>query len=177
VPTLQTLRDEHGDSSSMAVLTGRDILYLVHVSTKRRIRLGANVGTRFAAHATSLGRAILAFQPEEDIEAFLAGAPFQKFTDFTITGAGELREELAETRRSGFASAKDELDFGIVSIAVPIFDENRRAIAAINCSTSTTRVSREDLISTRLPGLQEAAREIERALKRWPALVHSLHPT
>src|ERR1700709_1555837 len=61
-PHLQAVRDETGDSSSLAVLSGFDILYLVHVSTNRMVRLAAGVGTRYPAYATSLGRAMLAFE-------------------------------------------------------------------------------------------------------------------
>ena len=53
--------DQTGDSASLAVLSGAEILYVAHVSTNRRIRLGANVGTRFPVHATSLGKVLLAF--------------------------------------------------------------------------------------------------------------------
>src|SRR3569623_2715054 len=73
-PYLQAVRDETGDSSSMAVLSGHAILYLAHVSTNRRIRLGASVGTRFPAYATSLGKVLLAIQDQEAIAAFLAAA-------------------------------------------------------------------------------------------------------
>jgi len=59
---------------------------------------------------------------------------------------------------------------------VPVFDAERRIAAAINCSTSTTRVSREELVETRLPLLQRAAGEIEEALRRWPFLSHALRP-
>jgi IclR family transcriptional regulator, pca regulon regulatory protein len=178
VPPLQALRDEMGDSASMAVIAGRDILYLSHVSTNRRITLGANVGTRFPLHATSMGKAILAHRPQEEIDAFLADAPFQRFTERTVNEAEPLRARLARVREQGFDSALDELDFGIVSVAVPIFDADRNAIAAINCSTSTTRISQDELIRTRLPGLRAAAQEIQQALRRWPALLHSLagHP-
>lgn len=175
VPPLQVLRDETGDSASMAVLAGTDILYLAHVSTNRRIRLGANVGTRFPAHATSLGKAILAFRPETEIESFLASGSRTRFTERTVTDADALRSRLARVRENGFDSALDELDFGIVSVAVPIFDDKRQAIAAINCSTSTTRISQDELVRTRLPGLRDAAQEIQQALKRWPALIHALH--
>ena len=70
--------------------------------------------------------------------------------------------------------AFDELDFGIVSVAVPVFDASRRPIAAVNCSTSTTQISQDDLITSRLPLLREAAAEIEAALRRWPSLAHAL---
>ncbi|MEZ6023362.1 MAG: helix-turn-helix domain-containing protein [Hyphomonadaceae bacterium] len=72
LPALQKLRDETGDSSSMAVLSGHDILYVAHVSTTRPIRLSANVGTRFPVHATSLGKVLLAFQAEDVIDHYLA---------------------------------------------------------------------------------------------------------
>lgn len=175
-PHLQAVRDETGDSSSMAVLSGHDILYLAHVSTNRRIRLGASVGTRFPAYATSLGKVLLAWQDDEAIDAYLASAALERLTEHTITSRTELKKRLREVRVQGHDSAQDELDYGIVSVAVPVFDADRRIAAAINCSTSTTRVSREELVKTRLPLLNEAAREIEDALRRWPFLSHSLRP-
>lgn len=173
-PALQALRDDTGDSASMSVLSGREILYIAHVSTNRHIRLGANVGTRFPVHATSMGAAIMAFRPEAEIEAFLSIAPFERYTDKTLTDASALRARLSQVREHGVASALDELDYGIVSVAVPLFDAQRQVVAAINCSTTTSRISQEEMIETRLPGLQQAAREIEIALRRWPALLHTL---
>lgn len=173
-PHLQALRDETGDSASMAVLSGNDVLYLAHVSTNRRIRLGAGVGTRFPAYATSLGKVLLAFGGETAVDDYLASAELAPLTEKSITSARELRTHLQAARKSGFASTQDELDYGIVSVAVPVLGEDRKAAAAINCSTSTTRVSRDELVRTRVPLLQEAAREIEAALRRWPFLSHSL---
>jgi IclR family pca regulon transcriptional regulator len=175
-PHLQAVRDETGDSSSMAVLSGDDILYIAHVSTNRRIRLGASVGTRFPAYATSLGKVLLAFQEDEAIESYLRSAELTRLTEHTIISKTELRKRLREARSNGYDSAQDELDYGIVSVAVPVFDRERQIAAAINCSTSTTRVSREELVRTRLPLLQQAAREVEEALRRWPFLSHSLRP-
>lgn len=174
LPPLQKLRDDTGDSSSMAVLSGTDILYVAHVSTNRRIRLGANVGTRFPAHATSLGKVLLAFQQEQVIAKYMAIADLQRFTERTVTSADVMAQRLQGVRETGYDSALDELDYGIVSVAVPVFDGNRKAIAAINCSTSTTRISQDELVRTRLPMLREAAAEIGNALQRWPTLMHSL---
>ena len=175
-PHLQAVRDETGDSSSMAVLSGHDILYIAHVSTNRRIRLGASVGTRFPAYATSLGKVLLAFQDDAAIEAYLGEVELTRLTEHTITSKTELRRRLREARVNGYDSAQDELDYGIVSVAVPVFDNERQVAAAINCSTSTTRISRDELVRTRLPLLLNAAREIEDALRRWPFLSHSLRP-
>lgn len=175
-PHLQVLRDETGDSASMAVLSGPDILYIAHVSTNRRIRLGATVGTRFPAYATSLGKALLAWQDDAKLDAYLESVELTRFTDHTVTAKTELRKKLREVRTQGYASAQDELDYGIVSVAVPVFDADRQIAASINCSTSTTRISQEELVRTRLPLLRQAAHEIEDALRRWPFLSHSLRP-
>ena len=176
LPPLQGLRDQTGDSASLAVLSGAEILYVAHVSTDRRFRVAAGVGTRFPFHATSLGKALAAHLPEGERAALLAGAPFQRFTERTVTDGTALAERLDLITQRGYDSALDELDYGIVSVAVPIFGRDKRVIAAINCSTSTTRISQDELVRTRLPLLRGAAGEIEASLRRWPALEASLRP-
>lgn len=174
LPALQHVRDQTGDSASLAVMSGTDILYVAHVSTDRRFRLAANVGTRFPFHATSLGKAMVAHMDEPARERTLASATFERFTERTTTDPEAIHKRLEAIRERGYDSALDELDYGIVSVAVPLFDRDRRVIAAINCSTSTTRISQDELVRTRLPLLRGAAGEIEGALRRWPALEASL---
>ncbi|MEE4199639.1 IclR family transcriptional regulator domain-containing protein [Erythrobacter sp.] len=174
LPPLQALRDQTGDSASLAVISGSDILYVAHVTTDRRFRLAANAGTRFPFHATSLGKAMVAYFPEDAQRTLLDAAPFDRFTERTITEDTAMAERLRVVRERGYDSALDELDYGIVSVAVPVFTRERRVIAAINCSTSTTRISQDELVRTRLPLLRSAAGEIESALRRWPALEASL---
>ncbi len=173
LPPLQHMRDQTGDSASLAVLSGSDILYVTHVSTDRRFRLATGVGTRYPFHATSMGKVMVAFRTEPEIDALLAHAPLTRFTERTITDADVLRDRLSLVRERGYDSALDELDYGIVSVAVPIRDRSGRAIAAINCSTSTTRMSQDELVRTRMPLLTRAAEEIGEAMHRWPALLHA----
>ena len=174
-PHLQAVRDETGDSSSLAVLSGQDILYLVHVSTNRMVRLAAGIGTRFPAYATSLGRAILAFEDPEVRGRYVDTCNLTAFTEHTVASRGELQQLLAQVRRDGYSAVKDELDYGLISIAVPILDDGGRAMAAINCSTSTSRVGLDELARTRLPILHSAARHIETAIRRQPFLLRSVH--
>jgi IclR family transcriptional regulator, pca regulon regulatory protein len=176
LPPLQGLRDQTGDSASLAVLSGTDILYVAHVSTDRRFRVAAGVGTRFPFHATSLGKALAAFLPEDERSTLLARAPYQRFTERTVTDRPAMADRLHLISERGYDSALDELDYGIVSVAVPIFGRDKRVIASINCSTSTTRISQDELVRTRLPLLRAAAGEIEASLRRWPALEASMRP-
>jgi IclR family pca regulon transcriptional regulator len=173
-PHLQEVRDATGDSTSLAVLSHFDILYLVHVSTNRMIRLAAGFGTRFPAHPTSLGRVLLAWQAPETLEEYFAGVTLERLTDKTVTSKSSLRRILQETRQMGYTSVQDELDYGIVSVAVPVFGNNDEILAAINCSTATTRVTEAEMVESRLPQLRAAAKRIENELHRYPTLAHSI---
>lgn len=173
-PYLQAVRDKTGDSSSLAVLSHFDILYLVHVSTNRMVRLVAGFGTRFPAYPTSLGRVLLAYQPDERIEEYLRLVELRKLTTKTVTSRSKLRKILKDCRKNGFASIQDELDYGIVSVAVPILGPDGKILAAINCSTATTRVNEAKMTENRLPLLRKAANKIELELQRYPILIHSI---
>ena len=173
-PHLQEVRDRTGDSSSLAVLSQNDILYLVHVCTNRMIRLAAGVGTRFPAYPTSLGRVLLAGLSDKEIDEYLKHVELRALTDKTTTSATKLRQILKQVRKKGYASVQDELDYGIVSVAVPIVNDRGETLAAINCSTATTRITQEEMIRSRLPVLQEGARRIDMELRRYPMLVHSV---
>lgn len=173
-PLLQKLRDETGDSASLAVLSGDDILYLVHVSTRRMIRLVAGFGTRFPAYPTSLGRVLLAYQSPAYLTDYMKNLTLEKLTSQTVSTKEKLRKLLKDCRADGFASVEDELDYGIVSVAVPILDANGDILAAINCSTATSRVRRPDMIESRLPLLRETAKAVENELRRYPILEHSI---
>lgn len=173
-PHLQEVRDRTGDSSSLAVLSHEDILYLVHVSTNRMIRLVAGVGTRFPAYATSLGRVMLAYRSDQQISDYLRDANIRKLTSKTVTSRSQLQRILKTVRKQGYAAIQDELDYGIVSIAVPVRRETGEVLAAINCSTATTRVDKDEIAKTRLQPLLEAAHRIEVELRRYPILAHSI---
>jgi IclR family pca regulon transcriptional regulator len=173
-PYLQEVRDKTGDSSSLAVLAETEILYLVHVSTNRMVRVPCTVGTRFPAYPTSLGRALLAYQPKEIMDDYFRKVRFSAFTEKTVTSKSALRNILASVRDERCAAIEDELDYGVVSVAVPIFNSDNQVIAAVNCSTSTARADKNEMTTTRLPVLREAARSIEIELRRYPMLAHSM---
>ena len=173
-PYLQDVRDRTGDSTSLAVLSRNEILYLVHISTNRMIRVMASLGTRFPAYPTSLGRVLLAYQSRDFIRQYLSEVELQKLTDKTVTSRRKLEAILKRCRQDGYTSIQDELDYGIVSVAVPVLSPDGDILAAINCSTATTRVTEDEMVTTRLPALKAAAAKIEMELRRYPILVHSI---
>ena len=173
-PFLQDLVNEVGGSSSVTILDDLHIVYLAHASANRAIRLTAGVAARYPAYPTSMGRVLLAFQPDWVIDAYFSRATLSKLTEHTETNAAALRRILREARTKGYASIQDELDYGIVSVAVPILAADGTIVAAANCADVTTRLSREEIVRMRLPSLRQAVRRIEGMLRQYPELANSV---
>jgi IclR family pca regulon transcriptional regulator len=173
-PFLQDLVNDVGGSSSVTILDDLQIVYLAHASANRAIRLTAGVAARYPAYATSMGRVLLAFQPDWVIDAYFARAVLRKLTEHTEVTPSALRRILKETRTKGYTAIQDELDHGIVSVALPIFSADGTIVAAANCADVTTRLSKTEIVQKRLPALREAVRRVEGMLRQYPELANSV---
>ena len=160
-PHLEDLVAQTRESSSVAVLDGEEIVYVVRVPTKRIMTAAINVGTRFPAYATSMGRVLLAHLPDDQLDAYLNNTRLEPITKRTITDPGRLREILGAGRAQGFVMTDQELEEGLRSAAVPIRDANGAVVAAMNVSTHASRVNMEELRRDLLPQLIDTARLIE----------------
>lgn len=165
-PHLEQLAEDVGESSSVAVLDGADIVYVARVATHRIMSAAIQVGTRFPAAATSMGRAVLAHVPDGEREAFLAAVTLAPLTPRTITDKGRLRAELDVVREQGWVLVDQELEEGLRSIAAPLCDAAGRVVAAVNVSAPVRRGPVEEMVSEFLPPLLRASREIEADLAR-----------
>ena len=170
---LREIVDAVGDSASLAVLEGSDVLYLCHAASRRTIRLAAEIGARFPAYATSLGRAMLAHLEPSALDQYLEITELKPLTERTVTDPARLRAVLMTIKVNGYAATEDELDYGLASVAVPIM-VGGRAVAAINSSANSARMSKDDLARDRLAILRRTASAIARALEQSPTLLHSL---
>jgi IclR family transcriptional regulator, pca regulon regulatory protein len=175
-PFVQDIVNEVGGSSSVTVLDDDDIVYLATASQNRAIRLTAGAGARYPAYATAMGRVLLAFQPDEVRAAYLARGPFRKLTEHTETNPAALRRIFKTVRDTGYALIQDELDYGLVSLALPIMGPNRTVVAAANCSDVTNRLDKDALVQQRLPALRRAVKRIEQMLAQFPELAASVMP-
>lgn len=163
-PYMEAVVAELHESCSLSVLDGRDIVYVGRVPTKRIMSVNLVVGSRLPAHATSMGKVLLAHADEATLDAFFAGPPLQPLTRRTICGEAALRQTLVEVRRLGWAGADQESEEGIRSVGAPVWDRRQRVVAAINVSAHATRVSQQELWERYLPVLLNAAQSISRAL-------------
>jgi IclR family transcriptional regulator, pca regulon regulatory protein len=165
-PHLERLAAELRESSSVSVLDGDEIVYVGRVPTSRIMRVAINVGTRFPAYATSMGRVLLAGLPDDELTAYLDRAEIRPLTPRAIDNAEDLEQELGKVREQGWALVDQELEEGLRSIAAPVRDAGGRTIAAVNVSAHASRVSAQDVLQTLLPPLLETAQRIEGDLAR-----------
>lgn len=160
---LEDITAELGESSSLAVLDGDDVVYVVRSSARHRLMaITLSVGTRLPAAYTSMGRVLLAQLPEAELEAFLARVKLEPYTASSITRSDALKKDIIKVREQGYSIVDQELDSGLRSVAVPVFAGNGELLGAINISTNAARVDMETLMGVYLPRLQQAAEAVQR---------------
>lgn len=163
-PAMQAVVAQVHESCSAAVLDGADIVYVLRVPTHKIMSINLGVGSRLPAYCTSMGRVLLADLPPAERERRLAARPLRALTPRTLTDPQALAAAIDRVQREGFCLVDQELEDGLVSMAVPVRDRSGRAVAALNvsgqASGSAPMVQREQW----LPALRAAAAEIGRLL-------------
>lgn len=158
---LEDITNEIGESSSLGVLDGEDVIYVARSAAKHRLMaITLSVGTRLPAAHTSLGRILLAQLDSSELESYLSKVDLTRYTDKTITDIDELRNQIIVARQQGYAVADQELDPGLRSLAVPAYDAKHHLIGAINVSTNAARVNMDTLLGVYLPIMQKKAAQI-----------------
>ncbi|HEX8029904.1 MAG TPA: IclR family transcriptional regulator C-terminal domain-containing protein [Vicinamibacterales bacterium] len=165
-PVLEEVSTRLHESCSMTVLDGDEIVYVARAATQRIISVGLAVGSRLPAYCTAMGRVLLAFSNEADLDAYLQRVPLNRQTPHTITELAVLRRELQRVRTVGYALVDQELELGLRSIAVPVRQSDGRAVAAINVGAQAARVDLETMTRSYLPILREAADQIALSVTR-----------
>src|SRR3954447_23767995 len=133
-PHLERLVGEVRESSSVSVLDGADIVYVARVPVSRIMTVAINVGTRFPAYATSMGRVMLAGLPDEELEQYLANVRLDRLSSRTVATPDALRAELGRVRRQGWALVDQELEEGLRSVPAPLRDRAERVVPPVNLS-------------------------------------------
>lgn len=162
-PHIAELSADIRESVSAAVLDGSEIIYVARSAPAKVMQIRIAIGTRFPAAATSLGRALLADLPDEELLEALRNKPPQMATPFTKTAIKDLVLEIETVRKQGFAFVDQELELGLKSISVPVRASNGAIVAAINIAT-VGKTSKTTLERSLLPALKSTAKEIEAEL-------------
>lgn len=158
-PVLVRLSERTGETVDLAVVRRLGLTYVDEVSPPSV--LGANwLGRHVPLHATSSGKALLAWLPEEEADALLEG-PLPRYTETTVTGRRALRAELEETRRRGYGVCVGELEGRLYGVSAPVLDVAHRPVAVVSVWGASDRVTR-----ARFPELGALAVESAAELRR-----------
>ena len=165
-PLMEDLVEQTGESCSAATLDLPDIVYVARVPTRQIMAISLGVGARLPAHATSMGRVLLADLPPEELDEFLASSPLERRTVNTVTDRDRLRAELGQVREQGWSLVDQELELGLRSVAAPIRGQRGRTVAALNTSAAVARVSIDEFLESFLPALLRTAELISASVRR-----------
>jgi DNA-binding IclR family transcriptional regulator len=138
------------------------VLYIDKVESRHSLRMVSRVGGKNPLHCTSLGKAMLAFLPAEDLDEFCS-RPLERRTANTIVAPEVLRAELQRVRDRGYAIDDVENEVGVRCISAPIFDHHGEPVGSISLAGPTIRMTWERIEQLTEP-LTDAAREISTRL-------------
>lgn len=172
-PHLRKVQDVTGDSASLTVLDGPDIMHLCHLPSKGFFQFGLTAGSRVPAHASATGQALLAAQSEDQLTRYFSSAELTRYTVRTLTSEEALRARFAEVRDLGYALLVDELDLGITAIGITLMMDGVPA-GGLSCATQSGYLPLDEFVSSRLPALQQAASTLRAEVQNFAPLLHSL---
>jgi IclR family pca regulon transcriptional regulator len=164
LPHLEQLVADTAEASEGSILDRGDIVYVVRVPGPAMMTISVNVGARRPAYATAMGRVLLAHLPAAELDSYLDTYELVPVLPRTITEVDEFRAELKRVRENGYALVNQELEEGLVAVAVPVRDRTGRVRAAINLSTHIGRKSAKEMRAL-VPQVRAAAAGIELGLK------------
>ena len=133
-PFMRAIADRTGETVNLAVRDGLEMVYIEMIETGDIIRIGHNLGQRRPIYCTSVGKSVLAWLPETELEEILEKIDFQPFTPTTVSSPEELREELASIRKNGYFIDREQHVPGIRCYGTPVLDCNREPVAALSVS-------------------------------------------
>lgn len=139
-PYCQLLADKYRTTVHLATFSEGEIIYIDKVDNNSSVVVYSQIGKRAPMYCTGVGKAILAFLPEEYVEKYVASTSLLPVTEHTITTREKLLEELSEIRERGYAVDNEEIEPGLHCIAAPIFNHKRQPRMAISLSFPYGRI-------------------------------------
>jgi DNA-binding IclR family transcriptional regulator len=158
MPFLTDLHEVTGENVQLAVLDGRDAVYVERLSGRGAVHVVTRVGSRLPLHATGVGLVLLAHTPAPFQERVLAG-PLRRYTPRTVTDPERVRRTLADVRRTGVAVSDRQIELVSQSVAAPVRGRDGTVVAALSVVVPAAADAR-----TYVPAVRAAALGVSRAL-------------
>lgn len=141
-PFLRRLVEETGETAHISVLSGAEMMSIANVPGRWTLTTPSTVGRRTQIYCTSVGKALIAFLPDDRLEPLLSRLQFAPHTRRTITNSAALRAELARIRRRGYAVDNEEVEEGLRCIGAPVRDYTGQVVASISIAGPVFRIQK-----------------------------------
>lgn len=164
-PLLDRLSETLGESSSVSILDGDEIVYVARAAQRKVMSIALMPGSRLPAFCTSMGRVLLAALPEDEARRRLTARPLVARTARTVTDPGALMAILSEVRAEGHAVIDQEVELGLRSIAVPVLNVRGATVAALNLGLPAIAGEAESLTHRYLAPLRGVQAELKMVLR------------
>lgn len=165
LPFLEELMRVSQESANLAILEGNAMMYIEQVSPpSRMLRIFTEPGNRVPLHSSGTGKVLLAYQPPRLIDFIVGRAGLTRQTATTITDPGQLRSELRNIRRDGYAVDHGEQEEGVRCLAAPVFGPDGEIFASISLSGPASRLNKRR-IEGLVPDLKRIAANLSQALE------------
>ena len=163
LPIMRHLMEKTNLTCHLAILDGPEAVYIEKVEPQGFIRMDTWVGRRMRVHATSVGKALVAYITEERLQKILADRAMEKRTPKTITTLPRLLKELEKVRSQGFAIDDEENNMGARCLGAPVFNQSGGIEASVGLSGTTNQVNAHTMPRI-IEALKDAARHISMQL-------------
>jgi len=144
-PHVRQLMEATGETVNLVFPDGRDVIYVDKRESPHSMRICTSIGLRVPMYCTAVGKVVLAFMDAERQDALIDGLELTPRTGNTIKTREELREQLKKIRAAGFAIDNEELEYGLVCVAVPILNRTGEPVAALSVSGPKQRMTCEKI--------------------------------
>jgi len=144
-PYVRRLSAEVGETVHLSVLKKTSVVYLDKMELNHRVCLSSKAGNSNPAYCTSMGKALLAFQPLETVTLLIEKIRFVRYTENTLCSRESLLQDLEKIRKRGYAIDDQEIEMGVRCVGAPIFNNDHKAIAGVSVSGPISRITMEEV--------------------------------
>lgn len=162
-PELEKVAREITETVHLGILKNNEVLIVDKIESSKGLKLGSIVGLSTPVYCTALGKVLLAHLANEDLDRTLADIPWTAHTRNTITKRSVLREQLKQIREKGYSIDREELEIGLICVAVPVWNNLNHVVGAISASGPSSRF-REEAIEDYVAILKRGAQGVQKRI-------------
>jgi DNA-binding IclR family transcriptional regulator len=160
---IKTIRDTLSTASFFCIADNDELIYLDKAEPSGVVKTSIRIGRRMPMYSSSLGKIILAYYNEDELEGYLGRVELESKTCNTITDKNKLKLELQKDRRNGYSISDEENDPGLYCVAAPIFNDEGKPFASISASFVKMNIN-DEVVEEAKKMVVEQAQKISRVL-------------